>query len=208
MFSINPEPPSGMDSLQEVWQELAQQVNAFDYHDAKTGDDSLRELIASTKAHPIVLFAEEAVWKDNTCEVVRNGDLLVGFALPSNEQSVTLEVAIGVGADGRTTPVVSVETRVETGMVTYALEGLHCIPLINLAFHVVRVATDKQPPPGLRLVYAVLDTADRRVLAQGGCTHGMIQQLRDRYMVTRSGMAQDLERGVYSGNMYVVEPCT
>lgn len=190
--------------LEGMWRELAHQVKEFDYTKVRTGDDALRELASSAKPHPVVLFTEE-LWHNDRCTIHRKGDLLVGFALPSNERNVALKVCIG----GDVTKV-SVETLVEPGKLTYALEGVHCVPLINLAFHGVKVITEKstQPPSGLRAVYALLDTDDRRALCIGGCTHGLVQKLGNQFMITKSGMVQELVDEVCTAKSRAHSLCT
>lgn len=161
----------------EVWTSIRRQVRALG---TSLVDESAALLAVCererTGPHAVVLFASRLQSDGLNPDLVsRTGDILVGF-IADCETELQLQIADKHRYGVDLTP----------NVFSYAIDDLHCIPLLNLAFHEVSVRATRGSKDNVRAVFAFLSRGDRRELCEKGCTSGLIQRFPS-YMTTYKG---------------------
>lgn len=168
-----------MPFLPYVWQSIQDQVHSLGEH-LVDETNALQLLLERMEVdpHAVVLFDTPILWDEwNPKSLSRCGDILLGF-IASEKTELELQIA-----DTRKYVV-----HLEPGRFAYALDNMHCIPMINLAFHDVRVTATDGAKENVRAVYALLASDDRRMLCLEGCGTGLVQYFPDYVNNYKSGM--------------------
>ena len=162
---------------------------------------SIKDVIkASDTAKPeAAVFSTPGKWEtaEGCCYVTKEGDMLVGITLAASERELeTFEVEVGES-------LILGKVKIRPGETSYALDGIHCLPLVY-PWHMYKVRATSGRTPQIDLVYAI-PNPNHRLLLYTLAGRGLVLQFASNHlMLSTRKLSSHL--GLYRGPLQPLPP--